>query len=263
MPKFVFFTDLDGTLLDTSTYSFGGARPALLRIKQTESALVLATSKTKAETLEYEKRLGIWQPSIIENGGAIYIPKGYFWHDLRNADDFGNHFVVRLGARAEELEAVVDGLSEKFGVRAFHEMGVEEIMEETGLTEEQAINAKKKEFIASFKTPDRNVLERVRAFVEGQGYDFAAGTRFCAVMKGNDKGKAVRMLLEDYRKDFESVVSVGLGNAENDFGMLRECDRAFLVAGPDGSYASREFERAGGIGPEGWKRAVMGILKQG
>ncbi len=261
MAKFVFFTDLDGSLLDFNTYSFEGARPGLIRIKQTESALVLSTSKTRAEVVEYERQMGLDEPTIVENGGAIYIPKEYFRHEIKGAVEDGRHLMLGIGAEAGELEAVVDELSENFGVRSLHRMRVGELMDETGLSKAQALLAKDRHFSASFRIPDEGVLQRVKEFVEQRGYSFSLGARFCAVTKGNDKGKATRMLLENYRKDFGKIVSVGLGDAENDFGMLKACDRAFLVAMPDGSYASEEFEKAPGIGPAGWKKAVLEVLK--
>ena len=261
MPKFVFFTDLDGTLLDFRTYSFEAARPALIRIKQAGSALVLSTSKTRAEVMEYERQMGFDEPTIVENGGAIYIPKDYFQHEVEGAVEEGRHLMLRVGARAEELEALVDALGKEFGVRPLHRMSVQELVDETGLGKRQALLAKERHFSASFRTPDAVTMEKAKAFVEQKGYDFASGARFCAVMRGSDKGKAVRTLLENYRKDFPGIFSVGLGDEENDFGMLRECDKAFLVARPDGSYASQEFEKAGGIGPEGCKKAVLEVLK--
>jgi mannosyl-3-phosphoglycerate phosphatase len=261
MPKFVFFSDLDGSLLDFNTYSFEEARPALIRIKQTESALVLSTSKTRAEVMEYEREMGIDEPTIVENGGAIFVPKDYFQHEIKDAVEYGRHLMVRIGAEAKELERLVDELGKRFGVRPLHRMGVEELMNETGLDKGQALLAKDRHFSASFRTPDKETLEKARQFVEQKGYDFSEGARFCAVMRGTDKGLAVRILLENYRKEFPGIVSVGLGDEENDFGMLKACDKAFLVARPDGSYASEEFEKAPGIGPAGWKKAVLEVLR--
>ena len=81
--ELIIFTDLDGTLLDLDTYSFKKAKPALKLIKKENKkekniAVVPCTSKTAEETKFYLKKLKIKEPFIVENGGAIYIPKGYF-----------------------------------------------------------------------------------------------------------------------------------------------------------------------------------------
>jgi len=76
---FVIFTDLDGTLLDAETYSYEAARPALAMLKKRQIPVVLCTSKTRAETEAIARRLGLKHPFIVENGGAIFIPQGYFF----------------------------------------------------------------------------------------------------------------------------------------------------------------------------------------
>ena len=47
----VFFTDLDGTLLDPRTYAWTAARPALRALARRQQPLVIVTSKTRAEVL--------------------------------------------------------------------------------------------------------------------------------------------------------------------------------------------------------------------
>ncbi|MFO8132881.1 MAG: hypothetical protein R6U10_02960 [Thermoplasmatota archaeon] len=51
-------------------------------------------------------------------------------------------------------------------------------------------------------------------------------------------------------------MTVGIGDAANDLSMLDAVDRPYLVARPDGSYASDAYPWAGGVGPSGWTMAV-------
>ncbi len=260
MTKFVLFSDLDGTLLD-SKYSFRKALPGLERIKETGSSLVLCTSKTKAETMEYEEKLGLREPFIVENGGAVYIPAGYFHHEIPKAEAEGSYLVLRLGTGASEIEKEVDQLAKQVEIAPFHSMNVKDIMEETGLNAEQALKAGEKQFIASFKLMNKMDAKKAERFFREKGFTMSKGGRFYAVMKGNDKGSAVKILVEHYWKDFAGVVSVGLGNEENDFGMLKACDKPFLIAKRGGKYASNDFPKAGGIGPSGWNKAVLKVLE--
>jgi mannosyl-3-phosphoglycerate phosphatase len=48
-PKLVIFTDLDGTLLDRGTYSFGPAKPALHLIRLKNISLIFSSSMTGAK----------------------------------------------------------------------------------------------------------------------------------------------------------------------------------------------------------------------
>ena len=76
--KLIIFTDLDGTLLDHKTYAATKARQALLCLKKNNIPLIICTSKTRPEIEFYRQKLRISHPFIAENGGAIFIPKGYF-----------------------------------------------------------------------------------------------------------------------------------------------------------------------------------------
>jgi mannosyl-3-phosphoglycerate phosphatase len=78
LKKKIVFTDLDGTLLDYSTYSFQKALPALSALKQADIPLVICSSKTKTEIEYYRDRLENHHPFISENGGGIFIPMDYF-----------------------------------------------------------------------------------------------------------------------------------------------------------------------------------------
>ncbi|MCK6469820.1 MAG: HAD hydrolase family protein [Candidatus Brocadia sinica] len=75
---YIIFTDLDGTLLDHSTYSFEEAREATSLVKKKNIPIVICMSKTQAGIEVYRERMGNEDPFISENGGAIIIPKGYF-----------------------------------------------------------------------------------------------------------------------------------------------------------------------------------------
>jgi mannosyl-3-phosphoglycerate phosphatase len=73
--KRIIFTDLDGTLLHPKSYSFQEAMPALDLIRAQGIPLVLCSSKTRAELEIYRARLDNGDPFIIENGGALYVPR--------------------------------------------------------------------------------------------------------------------------------------------------------------------------------------------
>ena len=72
--KIIIFTDLDGTLLDHTTYSFEAAIPMLALIKRHNIPLIIVTSKTKDEVLRIQKHLDLRAPFIVENGAGIFIP---------------------------------------------------------------------------------------------------------------------------------------------------------------------------------------------
>ena len=93
-PKLVIFSDLDGCLLDRQTYSFEPAQAALRLIKGKIIPLILVSSKTRVEIEEYRRRLKNDHPFVSENGGAVFIPKGYFSFQFSHEREWGKYFVL-------------------------------------------------------------------------------------------------------------------------------------------------------------------------
>ena len=58
MPRFVIFTDLDGTLLDHETYSWATAEPALKRLRKEGVPLIMVSSKTRLEIEVLRDQMG-------------------------------------------------------------------------------------------------------------------------------------------------------------------------------------------------------------
>ncbi|MBM4388831.1 MAG: HAD hydrolase family protein, partial [Deltaproteobacteria bacterium] len=62
MKNLIIFTDLDGTLLDSRTYSFEQAEPALELIKRRRIPLIICSSKTRAEIEAIRETIGNLDP---------------------------------------------------------------------------------------------------------------------------------------------------------------------------------------------------------
>ena len=73
MPNLIVYTDLDGSLLDGTTYSYEPATPALAALREQGIPLVLVSSKTRAEMEPLRQRLDHRDPFIVENGGAVAV----------------------------------------------------------------------------------------------------------------------------------------------------------------------------------------------
>jgi mannosyl-3-phosphoglycerate phosphatase len=84
-------------------------------------------------------------------------------------------------------------------------------------------------------------------------------------MGKSDKGRAVEIVKRLFEKQYRNVKTVALGDSPNDIEMLQNVDYPVAVQKRDGSYDRRirvtRLIRAEGIGPEGWNRAVIDLLK--
>lgn len=257
----IFFTDLDGTLLD-GHYSYEKAEEALELLREKNIPLIICTSKTRAEIELYRKRLDNKDPFISENGGAIFIPKNYFDFGFEYDKELGEYFVIELGKPYKELRKVLEEIKNTgLEIRGFGDMGVDEIADETGLPKEEAGLAKRREYDEVFKliNGDEN---RLIGLIKEKGLDYAKGGNYYHILLGN-KGDAVKKLSGLFRKKYGKLTTIGIGDAENDFEMLDSVDAAYLVMKGGGDYASEKYNKADGIGPEGWNLVVINELKEG
>jgi len=273
MPKMVLFTDLDGSLLDPVTYSFDAANEALSALRASDTPLVLASSKTRAEIEPIRSRLNHPHPFIVENGGGLFIPKGLFDYPLEEASMRGPYLVVELGAPYGRLRAALKEIEQRFRsqLRGFGDMSAEEIADRTGLSHQDAVLAKQREYDEPFviEGPDIEVEEVMRE-AAARGLRCTRGGRFYHLMGECDKGRACRLLIHCYRRQFNGqggqLVTGAIGDSLNDLPMLAVVDRPILVKKPDGSYDPDvqlpNLTRAQGVGPAGWNRAVLDFLSR-
>ena len=269
MKRLVIFTDLDGTLLDSQTYRWQAAEPALRRLRLQGAPVVLCTSKTRAEVLPLRGELGLRDPFVVENGGAICIPRNYFPFALPTARVEAGYQVLELGLSYPKLVKALDEAAKTSGVavRGFSRMSDKEVATRCGLSREQARRARKREFDEPFLLEKGTPKQKERFFrwLQQRGLRWREGGRFLHVMGGNDKAAAVARLIDLYRQQYGEIATVGLGDSPNDFDFLRLVDTAVVVALPDGTH-DPELRRkvpqavlARGIGPEGWNEALREI----
>lgn len=268
-PLPVVFTDLDGTLLDLHTYDPGPAREAVALLQERRIPIVFCSSKTRAEQLVYRRLLRIPDPFIVENGAAIFIPKGYFRvpHEARPASH--GLEVLELGRPATAIRRALREIRKETGLsfQGYHEMTLEEVSRLTGLPPEAARRAMAREYsetiVVDFGPAD---WQRFNAALVAHGLVCFAGGRFHTVVGlGTDKGRAVHLLAELYRRQYGSILTIGLGDSPNDVPMLRAVERPFLVQRPDGSWESVDVPGLVPVpapGPEGWRMAIEQLLTQ-
>lgn len=263
------FTDLDGTLLDHNDYSWSAAEQALAELKRHRIPLITNTSKTLAESVAVQKRLGIAGPMIFENGAGIALPEG---SELVGAADLPLIGDLRLKTFAEPYEAVRHVLRQlreqhAYQFTGFGDMSTAQIQQCTGLNEESAAAAQQRHFgepIIWQDSPEREA--EFLDYVRQAGLNFTRGGRFLHVMGSADKGAAMQWLTAQYPG---ASTVVALGDGENDVPMLQAADIAVLIRSPAHELPSFACHRQPptlmipqGVGPSAWNRAVLHIIKE-
>jgi mannosyl-3-phosphoglycerate phosphatase len=271
--KILIYTDLDGTLLDYHTYSFREALPALGEIKKRNIPLILCSSKTRGELEEYQRKLRIRYPFVSENGGAVFIPRGYFNRLKNDLKVKGKYLVLELGTPYKELRKRLLEISRKFGVKVvgFGDLKAKQIASMFDLPYKEAKLAKKREydepfyFLDEIKQKERQTIERE---FKKSGLKLTKGGRFFHLLGQNDKGKAVRLLSRIYKQNWNTeLLTVGIGDSVNDLPMLRAVNIPVLVKQKNSIYDKEilkrlKVQKAKGIGPLGWNQAVLDLIEK-
>ena len=267
------FTDLDGALLDHQSYSWRGASRALEELRRRRIPLIFCTSKTRREVKALRRAIGNVHPFVVENGGAIVIPAGYF-PTIAPARHKANAYTLILGRPYEELVRELKRIAQETGVqvRGFYQMSDEEAARDTGLSVREAHMARQRETSEPFRFRSANPAA-IRAFrrrAHERGYSVQRGGRFWHFCGGCDKGLAMSVLIGFYRMAWQTrIITVALGDSAADLPMLRLVDRPILMPKPDGSFASEVLQamprirRAKEPGPLGWGDALLKTVPRG
>ena len=259
----IIVTDLDGTLLDSKTYSFEDARPALEQVMENDIPLVLCSSKTRAELEVWRDRLENRHPFVVENGGGIFIPDGYFPFSVEG-ELRGDYRVISLGTPyagiREQFTRFRDEL--QIPVTGFGDMTPAEVAALTGLSLDEAVLAKQREYGEPFVFPGATD-ERMLQTIEASGLRWTQGRLF-HLMGNHHKGKAVALLRTLFERAKGPLMIAGLGDSLNDLPFLLAVDHPVLVRKKDGSHDPRinipGLYRTQKIGPAGWNEAVQKLL---
>jgi mannosyl-3-phosphoglycerate phosphatase len=255
------FTDLDGTLIDHDTYSWKEAEPAIRKLQELEIPIIPCTSKTRSEIEFYRKQIGLSDPFVSENGGAIFMPIGYF-EGFDNSKIIDGYIVEELGTTYAKIRELIKDFRSYGKLSGFGDWSAEEVAKDTGLSLEEAKMAKKREYDEAFVFEGDE--EGLKEAIKNASLNWTKGGRYWHIMGDNDKGKAVNILSNYYKRSNPDLKTVGLGDSLNDLPMLQAVDIPILVQKKDGSYDTRVnvngLIKAKKIGPAGWNEEILRLL---
>jgi mannosyl-3-phosphoglycerate phosphatase len=290
------FTDIDGTLVDINTAEYGKETDKLIRlIKERNIPLILASAKTRLEQNKIREDLGISDPFIVENGGAIVIPKGYFpdyalrdikyplreTQEIKNeARDVNHEIVVELGKPADYIRAKLSDIRKKYSInfRGVADISVEKLSNLALISRDQAKRMAQRNYGETILQIQSEDIARFIKYVQEDGMKVIHGGRFFDVTVGTDKGIAVGILKKLFKDKFHNNVTFfGIGDSTNDIPMLNLMDIPILVQRQDSSWvddgeikmknavdsnriSSNKLIKVEGIGPNGWENAIHKII---
>ncbi|MDC0611571.1 HAD-IIB family hydrolase [Vibrio sp.] len=269
MIKLLVYSDLDGTLLDHHTYSFDSALPAIALLESKRIPWILNTSKTFAELAGLRRQLNHHHPFITENGAAIYIPKSLTQLYQPSLIDVGDYWCKAFGPKRKELIATAKQFKDEFRFTGFNDLTVQDVVDLTGLHHDSAALAMQREYTEPLVwNGDDDELNLLRKKLQPLGLQVQKGGRFAHVMgESCDKSNAMNWLTQGYQSLWkEPVITVALGDGENDVGMLKLVDIPVVVRSPvhnPPQVPNRcDVRVTKQYGPAGWAEEIEKIVNQ-
>ncbi|GGA75778.1 mannosyl-3-phosphoglycerate phosphatase [Neiella marina] len=264
------FTDLDGTLLDHFSYSFEPAQPLLSYFDEQQIPVIANTSKTCAELIHIRKELNNSAPFIVENGAAVYLPKKLFPECPKDCHDDGALWRYEMSRPREHWLNLLHSLKPSFQslYTSFSNLSIEQLVQLTGLTTEQAERAAKRQFgePVLWHGNREDKLLFIQAINE-LGGNVLQGGRFLHVGDAVNKGAAMQWLKQLYCDHYPNTEfqSIALGDSQNDVDMLEIADHAVVIASP--THSAPKLKRQANLnhskayGPEGWRETLIQLLE--
>ncbi len=252
----LFFSDLDGTLLDHESYSYEPALEALDLLRDNGIPLILASSKTAAEIEPLRSELGFDQcDAIVENGSGILT--------AGTPKELSNVTYLKL---IDEIADAYPASQEKF--RGFFEISVDELADLTGLSQQNAALAKQRRFSEpGIWSGTKDEFLDFTSALKDRGIVVQRGGRFTTLSYGGNKAICMKSIQDKHSRDHPNCFSIALGDAPNDIEMLLAADLGIIVANPShGGIEELAEEKTGKIlrtsqpGPIGWNEAVLKVL---
>ncbi len=268
----IIFTDIDGTIIDKETYSFQESIGTLNRVLNSKIPVILVSSKAAAEIELYRQRMGISDPFVSENGGAVFIPQDYFQEPPEGSIKKGSYFVkelaILLSSLSDKIKAFKENLNDE--IIFYTDLPAEELSALSNLPLEEAELSKKRDYDLPFIVKESSKLkdEDILSSANKAGLYVTKGGRYYHILSQSDKGKAVQYLKKEYSKYFDPVLSVGLGDGPNDLEMLQNVDQAVAVKKVDGTFAEVLIQtipsiiKTQKIGPAGWSEVISDLLSR-
>ena len=215
--------------------------------------------------------MGNHDPFVVENGGAIVIPRGYF-PGMGNRSGKGDLHTLTFGVPHEECARELRKLARQTGVqvRGFRQMSIAEIARSTGLTKDEVRRAKERETgeVFTFLGASQAKIRSFSQLAYQRGFSVRRGGRFWHFASGCDKGLACSVLTDLFQLSWgQQVHTIALGDSPNDLLMLQLADSPILMPLLDGSFDKEitaripSIARASKTASQGWGAAVFRALR--
>ena len=223
--QIIIFTDLDGSLLDKDTFKFDQIEGYFKKLVSIGIKIIPNSSKTEAELLDFNKQHNLNLSFIAENGSSIHglnlihkrLPSKVLIS--KSIDQIYNIFEKNIPSELKKKITFILKLQKKNQEKIF------------GLSSNKLILVKKRKHSIPIKfNGTETEKNRFTKIMNDVGLTLQTGGRIMNICDNTNKSKAMLKTLELIKeKIHEEIITIGVGDNQNDIEMLKKSDYPCLV----------------------------------
>jgi mannosyl-3-phosphoglycerate phosphatase family protein len=258
LPHSVVFSDVDGVFRNPQSDQLSRAARACARLQRDGVALVLCSSKTRAELEQIQRDLGLRQPFIAEAGAAVFVPKGYFVRELPGARDIAGYAIREFGPPYATIVRALRTTAQRLGISVigFNDMSVEDIAMEWRVPLLRARLAKLREYVEPFKVceSDPHAPDRLARALESAGLHCLHRGGLSYLSGARTPTGAMTWLNGVYRSGQPSLLTIGLLGVTNGSTLVSQVMREAFVL---------DDHRSGcAVDIHGWAEGIVDLVQE-
>ena len=259
--KILIFTDLDGSLLDKVTFKFDDVKDYLKKLISRGIIIVLNSSKTESELLDFNEQNYFDFSFISENGSSIH-GLNKIHHNLPQK--------VFMGRSKDEIQKIYNkniGSDLKNKITYILDLKIEEQQKILGLPLDKISLATKRmhSIPIQFKGNEiekNNFIKNINQI----GLTAQSGGRIINICDNTNKSKAMSKALRLIRKELgDEIITIGVGDNENDVEMIKQTDYPCLVKNENFDSSLINIDnliKSDEPSPKGWSDVIKTALQK-
>lgn len=237
------FAALDGHRLGSDGTPDPEFRAAIASLERSGVPLVVWSGHTRAEIEMVRQQMEIRAPFVSENGGALFVPTGYFPFAVEATRRVPGYDVIEFGARYDELVTMLRQAARavQADILTLADMTLTEVAADLRLPLLEARLATLREYSELFRLLDDRPASRGRLFrmLHASGLTCSHGSHYDLLTGVSDRTIALQTAHRLLRRACGRVVRIGIGSRAEDLPVLAQADIRILIKDEDPSITAR------------------------
>ena len=259
--KILIFTDLDGSLLDKETFKFDVIKDYFKELVRNGIIIIPNSSKTEAELLDFNEQNNLDLSFIAENGSSI--------HRLNKIHQNLPDKII-ISRTIDEIRNIYEeNISLDFENKITHILELEREKQQKilGLPLDKIKLAIKRDHSIPIKfngtESEKNEFTKI---LKNSGLTIQTGGRIINICDNVNKSKAMSRALQLIRKQLDDeIITIGVGDNENDIEMIKQTDYPCLVKNENFDSSLINIDnliKSDEPSPKGWSDVIKTALQK-